>query len=315
MEININFAKSLEMITDKLKGWFEMFVSMLPNMAVSLILLIVFIVLAKLSAKLFKKVFSKTSENIALRNLFSTTIFYTILGIGLFIILGVLKLDKAVTSLLAGVGIVGLALGFAFQDISANFVSGIILAFRKPFTIGDVVEINNIMGIATRTNLRTSVIKTFRGQEVFIPNKDVLQSAIYNYSVLGKRRIDLSVGVSYGENLKKVESLVLETIQKIEGVIDHENTIFDYEEFGSSSINFNIRFWIEYPDQPGFLGLRNRAIKAIKQAFDENGITIPFPIRTLDFGIKGGEKLSAMQLSVSKANNIKSNNENQPQES
>jgi len=306
MELDINFAKSLEMITIKLKDWFELFVSMLPNMAVSLILLIVFIVLAKLSAKLFKKVFSKTSDNSALKNLFSTTIFYTILGIGLFIILGVLKLDKAVTSLLAGVGIVGLALGFAFQDISANFVSGIILAFRKPFTIGDVVEISNVMGIATRTNLRTSVIKTFQGQEVYIPNKDVLQSAIYNYSVLGKRRIDLTVGVSYGENLKKVESLVLKTIKKMEGVIDHENIIFDYEEFGSSSINFNIRFWIEYPDQPGFLGFRNQAIKSIKQAFDENGITIPFPIRTLDFGIKGGEKLSEMQLSVSKANNFKS---------
>jgi len=218
MDMNINIAKPIETITDKLSGWFETFVSMLPNMAVSLILLIVFVVLAKLASKLFKKIFSKTSDNSALRNLFATTIFYAIMGIGLFIILGVLKLDKAVTSLLAGVGIVGLALGFAFQDITANFVSGIILAFRKPFTLGDILEISNIMGIARRTNLRTTVIYTFQGQEVYIPNKDLLQSAIYNFSVLGKRRIDLAVGVSYGDDLKKVESLVLETIRNIEGV-------------------------------------------------------------------------------------------------
>jgi len=291
--------KPLEMIIDKVKTWFDLFVSMLPNMAAALILLILFFILAKLGSVMVKKIFSKASDNVALKNLFSNTVYYAIIGIGFFIILGILKLDKAVTSLLAGVGIIGLALGFAFQDITANFVSGIIIAFRRPFMLGDIVEVNDIMGIASRTNLRVTVIKTFQGQEVYIPNKDVLQSAIYNYTTLGKRRIDMKVGISYGDDLEKVESLVKETIKKLDGIIDPENMIFDYEEFGSSSINFNIRFWIEYPDQPGFLQLRNQAIKAIKQTFDKNDITIPFPIRTLDFGIKGGEKLSEMPLSLS----------------
>jgi small conductance mechanosensitive channel len=124
----------------------------------------------------------------------------------------------------------------------------------------------------------------------------VLQSPIYNYTVSGKRRIDLSVGVSYGDDLRKVESLVIETIKKLDGVIDHDNIVFDYAEFGSSSINFNIRFWISYPDPPGFLAVRNKAIIAIKEAFDENDIMIPFPIRTLDFGIRGGEKLSEIPI-------------------
>lgn len=312
--MDLNLDKSLEMIVDKVKTWFDVFVSMLPNMAAAVILLIVFIVLAKLGAMMVKKIFSKTSDNVALKNLFSTTVQYTIIGLGIFIILGILKLDKAVTSLLAGVGIIGLALGFAFQDITANFVSGIIIAFRRPFMLGDIVEVNDIMGIASRTNLRVTVIKTFQGQEVYIPNKDVLQSPIYNFSTLRKRRIDLMVGVSYGDDLEKVESLVKETIKKLDGIIDPENTIFDYEEFGSSSINFNIRFWIEYPDQPGFLSIRNQAIKAIKQVFDENDITIPFPIRTLDFGIKGGQKLSEMQLSTGKVNSSKTNTEGDHQQ-
>ncbi len=152
------------------------------------------------------------------------------------------------------------------------------------------------MGKVSRTNLRATIVQTFQGQEVYIPNKDVLQSNITNYSILGHRRIDLIVGVSYGDDLSKVESLVLETIHSMDGVIRKEDTVFDYTEFGSSSINFNIRFWIEYPDQPGFLSMRNAAIKNIKNAFDQHEITIPFPIRTLDFGIKGGEKLSQMNL-------------------
>jgi small conductance mechanosensitive channel len=290
-------------ITEKVNTWFESVVAMIPNMLLAVILFILFIVLSKLSRKVFIKIFQRSSDNKALQNLFATVIYYAVMGIGLFTILEVLNLGKAVTSLLAGVGVVGLALGFAFQEIAANFVSGVILAFHKPFQIHDIVKIQGYMGEVTRTNLRVTVIETFQGQEVYIPNKDVLNSAIENYSFLGTRRIDLAGGVSYAEDLKKVRSLVLETIGKLEYTVRHEDMFFAFTEFGGSSINFEIKFWIKYPDDPNFLQMRSNAIIAIKQAFDENGITIPFPIRTLDFGIKGGKTLSEMQVNLQSANN------------
>lgn len=280
--------KIVDTLLEKLNTWLELIIKMLPNMGLAILLFILFFLLAKLTKKISAQLFDKTSNNIALKNLFSTIVYYTVIGIGLFVVLGILKLDKAVTSLLAGVGVLGLALGFAFQDIAANFVSGIILAFRRPFLVDDIVQINDYMGSISRTNLRVTVIKSFQGQEIYIPNKDVLQSAITNFTVLGKRRIDLEVGVSYGEDLEAVEELVTNTIKSMENVVDSDKLIFDYHEFGSSSINFTIRFWITYPDQPSYLSMKSRAIKAIKKAFDANGITIPFPIRTLDFGIKGG---------------------------
>lgn len=297
--------KPVQTVLEKVEGWLDTFISMLPNMVVALLLFLIFLVLAKLGRKFFTKVFNKASSNKALENLFATFTYASILGIGLFIILGILGLDKAVTSLLAGIGVVGLALGFAFQDIAANFVSGVILAFRRPFNIGDVISVKNTMGKVSRTNLRATVIETFQGQEIYVPNKSLLQEEITNYTVLKKRRIDLAVGVSYGDDLEKVENLVLNTIKDLEGVIDHDKVIFDYDEFGSSSINFSIRFWIDYPNQPGYLAMRHKAIKAIKKAFDQEQITIPFPIRTLDFGIKGGEKLSAMKLSLNGKNTEK----------
>ena len=291
----------IEKITGKVETWWDTFLNMLPNMAVAVVLFIIFLISAKAIQRVFLKLFRRSSQNKALENLFGTIVYYAVLGTGLFIILEVLQLDKAVTSLLAGVGVVGLALGFAFQDIAANFVSGIILAFRTPFHIGDIVSIGGYMGTVTRTNLRVTVIKTFQGQEVYIPNKDVLQSPIQNYSILGQRRIDLAVGVSYGDDLQKVEDLVTNTLQELDGVIRHEDMIFTYTEFGDSSINFEIKFWIDYPDNPGFLHMRSKAIKAIKAAFDDNDITIPFPIRTLDFGIKGGETLSQMKINTGNA--------------
>jgi len=288
----------VQMLIQKLEGWLDAFISLIPNMAVTLLLLIIFLVLANLGSKLFIKLFSKASNNEALRHLFSTVVYAAILGIGFFIMLGVLGLDKALTSVLAGIGVIGLALGFAFRDIAANFISGVILAFRKPFKIGEIIAVKDIMGKVSKIDLRITVIETFQGQEVYIPNSDVLQGVIYNFSVLEKRRIDLAVGVSYADNLEKVEDVVLSTIKNLEGVIDKDQIGFDYSEFDSSSINFNIRFWIEYPGEPGYLKMRNKAIKAIKSAFDEQDITIPFPIRTLDFGIKGGQKLSQMELNM-----------------
>ncbi len=291
-------ARIVETVSGKIENWIGSFIELLPNMAIALILFIIFILLAKVFKRLFIKIFKKSSDNLALQNLFGSIIYYAVMGAGLFIILEVLHLGKAVTSLLAGVGVIGLALGFAFQDIVANFVSGIILAFRKPFRVGDIIKINDFMGSVTRTNLRVTVIRTFQGQEVYLPNKDVLQSPIINFTVLGERRIDLAVGVSYGDNLEKVQKIVLDALNDVKGVIRKDEMIFTYTAFGDSSINFEIKFWIKYPDDPGFLAIRTAAIIAIKSAFDKNNITIPFPIRTLDFGIKGGEKLSEMNLNV-----------------
>jgi small-conductance mechanosensitive channel len=289
-------SEPIEKITSKVFSWWDAFVEMVPNMLVGLILLILFVVLAKFARKVFIKIFQKSSDNKAIENLFSTIIYYAVIGLGFFIILGILQLDKAVTSLVAGVGVIGLALGFAFQDIAANFISGIILAFKKPFLVGDIIEVQGLMGTVSRINLRATVVNTFQGQVVYVPNKDVLSNPIFNYTILGERRIDLGCGISYGDDLQKVEDLVVKTIKNITGVIRHEDMIFTYKEFGDSSINFEIKFWIKFPENPSYLSMRSSAIKEIKAAFDKEDIMIPFPIRTLDFGIKGGEKLSEMKI-------------------
>ncbi len=154
------------------------------------------------------------------------------------------------------------------------------------------------MGKVVEVNLRDTVISTFGGQTVIIPNKDVFQNPIENYSYLKKRRFDLQVGVSYGEDLEKVRQVTLDAVKDIDGISKTFETAFFYESFGDSSINFSIRMWIDTAEQLEFKKVGSEAIISIKKAFDANGIMIPFPIRTLDFGIKGGEKLSEMGLTI-----------------
>lgn len=134
---------------------------------------------------------------------------------------------------------------------------------------------------------------------VIIPNKEVLQNPIENYSLLGKRRMDLTVGVSYDADLRKVKEITLKAVEGIEALTKDETTFF-YKEFADSSINFDIRLWVNTPEQPEYLHVRSEAVMRIKKAYDENNITIPFPIRTLDFGIQGGVPLSDVVIKTSK---------------
>ena len=240
--------------------------------------------------------FTRFMHNATLNNLFASLVYIFSLGVTAFVALSVLNLDKAVTSILAGAGIIGLALAFAFQDIAANFMSGIFLSIRRPLHTGDIVQIKDYMGKITEINLRDTVLRTFQGQMVIIPNKDVLQNPIENYSMLGKRRMDLTVGVSYGDDLEKVKNITLKAVKGIEGLTKEDEITFFFKEFADSSINFDIRLWVRTPEQPEFLKVRSEAVMRIKKAFDENDITIPFPIRTLDFGIKGGLSLNEVSI-------------------
>jgi small conductance mechanosensitive channel len=168
--------------------------------------------------------------------------------------------------------------------------------------VGDVVKIRDYMGKVYAVNLRDTVVLTFQGQMVMIPNKDVLQNPIENFSLLGKRRMDLTIGVSYGEDLLKVKDVAMKAVADIPGLSPNDQTTIFYEGFGDSSINFSVRIWAATPEQPDFLRVRSEAVTRIKKAFDEAGITIPFPIRTLDFGIKGGQTISEMPLTIAGQN-------------
>lgn len=286
-----NAEEVIAEISAKVSGWVEGSIEMLPNMGVAVVVVVFFWLLAKIFAHITRASMGRASDNQAVINLVSTIVKVSVVLVGLFIALSVLKLDGTVTSLLAGVGIVGLALGFAFQDIAANFVSGVLLAMRRPFKVGDMIETNGYFATVERIDLRSTILRTFTGQMVTLPNKDVFGNAIVNYDVTGEWRIDLAVGVAYGDDLEKAERVTIEAIEGLGMRHPDKPVQLWYTEFGDSSINLSVRFWIRM-DEHSFLEGRHRAIKAIKKAYDENDITIPFPIRTLDFGVVGGERLA-----------------------
>ncbi len=277
-----------------MQSWLETIVTMLPNFLIAIIIILLTVFVAKIVRNFTSRMMNRITKNIAMNRLTASITFFLVLTIGMFISLRVLNLDKTLTSLLAGLGIAGLALGFAFKDIASNFIAGIYLALKSPINVGDIVDYQGAMGHVKEIGLRSSTIKTFQGQDVVIPNRMIMEEKYTHYSINGERRIDLEVGISYGDDLEKVEKVVLSAINKITFINKTKPVDLYFNAFGDSSIVFSVRYWVKYMPNDHIIYLKavSEGIKNIKAAFDKNDITIPFPIRTLDFGIKGGKTLT-----------------------
>ncbi len=273
----------LEKLTGTLERWLVAFVALLPHLVVAAVVVLAFSYGSRLAGRLVTRVLARLTGHQSLADVLGTIARFATIIIGVMIGLGLLQLDKTVTSLLAGVGVVGLALGFAFQDIAANFMSGFIMALRRPFEVGDLVEIGGQKGTIERLELRATLITTLQGLSVIIPNKDVFQNPIINFTRTGDRRMDLEVGVAYEAPLEQVRDLALAAVR----AVPHRNTAREpelyYTEFADSAVNFSLRLWLSSADEPTYLSARSEAIIAIKKCFEDHKISIPFPIRTLDF--------------------------------
>ena len=269
---------------DKLISWFNEVILALPNIVLASIVMAITFYSARIIRKTMERLLGKTASNQTVKGFLTNIVVTLFVIIMLFIVLNILNLSDAVTALLGTAGVIGLAIGLALQDPLVNLFSGVVMSVREFYDQGDLVETNGYFGRIQKINLRSTVMIQPDGQQVIIPNKDVLQNPLKNFSHNGKRRIDISCGVSYNDDLAKAESVAIEAIANCGLDIRETSPIqFFYNEFGGSSINFTLRFWKNITKQSDYLEAQHKAIIALKKAFDTNGISIPYPITTLDF--------------------------------
>ncbi len=290
----LEIEKITSLIYEKLHTWLETGIKHVPNMVVAIGIVILFAIISRLAARLMRNILHRTLDSKQIANLLVSIFRVCIIVVGMFIALDFVGLTGTVTSLLAGAGIVGLAIGFAFQDMTENLIAGIAMGIRKPFQIGDVIKTDDVFGTVKTINLRNTLIETFFGQLEIVPNKILFRNILTNFTINGIRRIQIPVGISYGDDPEKARDVIVEEINKLDFVIKPEETDVFAEGFGDSSVNLLLWFWIDYPGEPGFMVARHQAVVTVKKALEKADILIPFPIRTLDFGAKGGEKLNTM---------------------
>jgi small-conductance mechanosensitive channel len=296
------FDQFWSLINKKMETWAELVIQSLPNFVVALLIAIFFAIISRIAGRISSNVLGRVFESKQIASLLSSMFRVAVFVIGLFIALDFLGLSGAVTSLLAGAGIVGLAIGFAFQDMTENLIAGIAMGIRKPFEIGDVVEAESVFGTVKSINLRNTLVETFFGQLDVVPNKILFRNIVTNYTTKGYRRIEIPVGISYADNVEHAREVIKNALNERDFVINKDETDVFAKGFGSSSVDLLVWFWIDYPGEVGFMEARHQAVHLIHQSLAENDILIPFPIRTLDFDAKGGEKLNSMLASQQKHN-------------
>ena len=274
-------------LVDKLQGWVSGMIQNIPNLILAILVLITAFFVAKYTKKIVNKLVSKRVHQVSIASIIAKISAVVVVAVGLLLALGILNLSKMLTSILAGAGVIGLAIGLALQGTISNTFAGILLSFRKKVQIGNWVETNGFSGEVIDINLKEFTLKEADNNMVVIPNKMILENPLKNYSLTTKMRVFLECGVGYGSDLEEVERLTKETIANTFDQIEKADDVeFYYTEFGDSSINYLCRFWIDAESMLEKLKAKTKAIIEIKKAYDKAGINIPFPIRTLEFNNK-----------------------------
>ncbi len=274
MNTPLNFEKIAGLVAVKIIGWLTAVIKMLPNLVVALLVVLIIWFLSIPVANSVKIGVQRLAKREQIAKLMSRITRLAFIAVGLILALDVLNLDKAVASVLAGVGILGFAITFASQDIAANFMAGFLLTFIRPFRVGDLIRTKDFFGYVEEIEMRSTIGRSLEGEKVILPNKAVLANPIFNYSAFGNRIIDLSASITYKNNLAFVEEVALKAVESLELRNPERPVEFFYKEFGGSVINFTVRFWTISSDLQTFTKGRSEAIKAVKEAFDEHKISM-----------------------------------------
>jgi small conductance mechanosensitive channel len=226
---------------------------------------------------LVRKAFAKTSHiDATLESFLSSLIYYGLIALVVITTLGVFGVPT--TSFAAILGAAGLAIGLALQGTLGHIASGVMLLGFRPFKVGDFVEIAGLDGTVKEISLFTTVLATVDNKKVIIPNGEVWASAITNFSAYDTRRVDITFGVSYGDDLNKAIEVVKSALTDEKRGLAEPEPVVAIDSLGDSSVNILSRVWVKSSD---YFPVKWALTKDVKERLDAAGISIPFPTRTL----------------------------------
>jgi small conductance mechanosensitive channel len=242
------------------------------NILFAILIVVVGRIAVKWLMKLVRKLMVRADFDPILVN-FASSIVNVVLM--LFVFIAALdQLGVDTTSLIALIGAAGLAVGLALQGSLQNFAAGVMLVVFRPFKIGDVVDAGGAMGKIEKISIFSTTMITPDNRDIIVPNGQIYSGTITNYSANETRRVDLVFGIGYGDDMRKAKEIMEDIVAKHELILDDPAPGVAVAELADSSVNFNVRPWVNAAD---YWTVRADVIEQVKTAFDENGISIPFP--------------------------------------
>ena len=270
---------AIDILAKQLWGMWAGFVALVPNMVIALVILGITWVVSRLARRIVDRVTAKASIRESLKQLIHTVVSIGVWVVGLVIAATVVLPGLTPASLVAGLGVGTIAIGFAFQDFFQNFLAGILIMVRKKMRIGDIIECEGIIGRVEHVSLRETHVRKLSNELTIVPNSTLFKNPVEILTDGAQRRHEIIVGVSYDTDLEQARDVIRAAMEGID-VIDQDRRIDIFaREFNASSIDFLVRWWAG--SKPYDMhDSRDRVVRAIKAALDEAGIEIPFPYVT-----------------------------------
>jgi len=255
--------------------------SMLPKIITGILVIIIFIILGKLFYTLIGKRIQKRWKDTIISNFISEATKWSFYIFGMIIALNIVGFGGIASSLIAGAGISAIIFGFAFKDIGENFLAGIILALKRPFEIGDIIEVDGYKGNVEDLDLRVTHLRNFEGKDIYIPNSSIIKNTLVNYTKDGNLRVNFMLGIAPESNILKTRSLILEYLTQNKQILQTPNPNVVVQELGEFTTDLQVLFWVDIlankklPDS--YLGhnIRSKIITDIKEILDTNNIDMP----------------------------------------
>ena len=251
--------------------------------------LIIFKILAAIVARIVKQGVNrlkKTSE--LLREFFVSTTRKVIFFIGFIVALSFLGVE--IGPFLAALGVVGFVIGFALQGTLSNFASGIMILIYRPYDVGDVVKVAGVAGTVNAMTLVSTTIRTFDNQNVMVPNNSIWGDVITNITGCDTRRVDMTFGIGYADDIPKAHSVLEEIVKEHPLTLENPAPVVKLHELGDSSVNFIVRPWCKTSD---YWSVYWDVTRSVKERFDQQGISIPFPQQDVHIHQEKGVKAAA----------------------
>ena len=272
-------GEAVEPTIRKIEGFIEGFFWVLPNLGVALAVFLAFLVGAWAGKAAVINVSRRRGRD-DLGRLLGGFLKWVIVLFGLLVVSVIVFPSVKPADILATLGVGSVAIGFAFKDILQNWLSGLLILYRQPFRPGDQIVSGEFEGTVQRIEARATLIRTYDGQLVVIPNSDIYTRAVTVRTAFPKRRSEYDVGIGYGDDVETACEVILEALRRVEGVErDPEPDAFPWALDGST-VNVKVRWWSD-PQRLSVVRTRGRVVGAIKRGLSEAGIDLPFPTRVV----------------------------------
>lgn len=277
MSISDSNGGKIDIAVQFIEGMIEKAVAFLPSVAGALIVLVAGLWIAGRIKKVAARAMSRTGKiDETLGGFLSSLIHYGLVALVLITTLGIFGVPT--TSFAAIIGAAGLAIGLALQGTLGHVASGVMMLGFRPFDVGDFVETAGVSGTVKHIGLFTTELATVDNKMIIIPNGKIFDSVITNFAGYPTRRVDLVFGVSYGDDLDKTMDLIKTEVGKDARCKKDPEPVIAVDNLGESSVDIICRVWVERAD---YFPVKWALIKAVKQRFDAEGVTIPFPCRSV----------------------------------